>query len=59
MALNGSYTKDLRALDAKFEAQKIAFAPLAFQAVRSLRDLNILQALSDSGEKGLSREEAA
>jgi hypothetical protein len=59
MALNGSYTKDLRALDAKFEAQKIAFAPLTFQAVRALRDLNVLQALSDAGDKGLSREEAA
>jgi ubiquinone/menaquinone biosynthesis C-methylase UbiE len=59
MALSGSYTKDLPALDAKFEAQKIAFAPLAFQAVRSLRDLNILRTLSDAGDKGLSREETA
>jgi ubiquinone/menaquinone biosynthesis C-methylase UbiE len=59
MALHGSYTKDIRALDAKFEAQKIAFAPLTFQAVRALRDLKILEALSDAGDKGLSREEAA
>jgi hypothetical protein len=54
------YTKDsIRAVDAKFEAQKIAFAPLAFQAVRALRELGILRALSVAGEGGLSREEAA
>ena len=29
-------TDDIRALDAKFEAQKIAFSPLCFQAVRSM-----------------------
>lgn len=34
--------KDLSALDAKFEAQKIAFAPLYFQAVVSMRELGIL-----------------
>jgi hypothetical protein len=50
---------DISAFAAKFEAQKIAFAPLAFQAVRALRDFNILRAVSDAGEKGLSREEAA
>jgi hypothetical protein len=53
------YQKDISAINAKFEAQKIAFAPLAFQAVRALRDLNILRLLSDAGDRGLSREEAA
>ena len=37
------YSKDMyRAVDAKFEAQKLAFAPLAFQAVRALRDFGTL-----------------
>ncbi|MDR2701376.1 MAG: class I SAM-dependent methyltransferase [Spirochaetaceae bacterium] len=57
---NDYYTKDaIRAVDAKFEAQKIAFAPLAFQAVRALLELGLLKAVSDSGEKGISLEKAA
>jgi hypothetical protein len=48
-----SFLQDTRrAVDAKFEAQKIAFAPLAFQTARALRDLGILEAVSASGEKG-------
>jgi hypothetical protein len=50
---------EIRAVQAKFEAQKIAFAPLAFQAVRALLELGLLRAVSDSGDKGLSRSEAA
>ena len=53
------YKKDISALAAKFEAQKIAFAPLAFQAVRAMRELHILKAVSEAREKGLSREEPA
>lgn len=30
------------ALDAKTEAQKLAFAPIVFQTAKSLRDLGIL-----------------
>jgi len=30
------------ALQAKFDAQKIAFAPIMFQAAKALRDLGIL-----------------
>jgi len=57
---NEKYIKDtIKAIDAKFEAQKIAFAPLAFQAVRALLELGILQAVSDSGEKGLGFAGAA
>jgi len=55
-----NYRKDkIRAVDAKFEAQKIAFAPLVFQAVRALLELDLLKALHDSGEKGLTLDEAA
>jgi len=54
------YQKDtIRAVDAKFEAQKIAFAPLAFQAVRAMLELGLLRHISDSGEKGLTLDEAA
>ncbi|GHV76901.1 O-methyltransferase [Spirochaetia bacterium] len=54
------YTRDtIRAVDAKFEAQKIAFAPLTFQAVRALLELGILRKIADSGDTGLTREEAA
>ena len=40
--------QDISALDAKFEAQKIAFAPLAYNAVSSLINLGILQEVSNS-----------
>jgi len=56
---NEHYSKDaIRAVDAKFEAQKIAFAPLVFQAVRALLELGLLEAIADSGEKGLTLGEA-
>ncbi|MDE5898346.1 MAG: class I SAM-dependent methyltransferase [Treponemataceae bacterium] len=45
----------IRAVDAKFEAQKIAFAPLAFQAVRAMLELGILRAIDDAGSAGISR----
>ena len=55
-----TYTKDtIRAIDAKFEAQKIAFAPLTFQAVRALLEFGLLKAVSDSGEEGITAEKAA
>ena len=47
-------TEKIHAVDAKFEAQKIAFAPLAFQAIRALLDLGIMKAISDSGEDGIT-----
>lgn len=49
----------IRAVDAKFEAQKIAFAPLCFQAVRALIELELLQAVEASGETGITRAELA
>lgn len=40
------YGKDnKRAIDAKFDAQKIAFAPIMFQAAKALRDFGILEYL--------------
>jgi hypothetical protein len=53
-----SYYQDkISAIQAKFEAQKISFSPLVFQAVRALLELGILRKISDTGEKGLDREE--
>ena len=43
---------DKSALQAKFDAQKIAFAPIMFQAAKALRDLGILEYLKTAGKKG-------
>lgn len=49
----------LSAFDAISEAQKLAFAPIAFQATRALVGLGILQAVADAGEKGADAAELA
>lgn len=47
MSLNyGSDKKS--ALQAKFDAQKIAFAPIMFQAAKALRDLGILEFIKNN-----------
>lgn len=45
--------------EAKADAQKLAFAPLAFQAAMALRDLGMLNALSRTNEGGSTAEEVA
>lgn len=50
--MNFYQTDSLSALQAKFEAQKIAFGPIAFQATLALRDLGILAALEKHGKAG-------
>ena len=45
------------AVSAKFEAQKIAFAPLSFQAARALRDMGILDEISNARKKGITISE--
>jgi len=58
--LQDKYNKDnISAIQAKFEAQKISFSPLTFQAVRALLELGILRKISDSGDLGLCKEEIA
>ena len=47
------------ALTAKFEAQKIAFAPFVFQAAKAMLDLKILETVEQSGEDGMSILEIA
>lgn len=52
---NKSYYSDkIRAVDAKLEAQKIAFSPMTFQAVRAIIELGLLQKISDAGDDGIS-----
>ncbi|WP_298533429.1 methyltransferase [uncultured Treponema sp.] len=57
---NKSYYSDkIRAIDAKFEAQRIAFSPMTFQAIRALIELGLLQKISDSGDEGITIKELA
>jgi hypothetical protein len=43
---------------ARFAAQRLAFAPLMFQACRALRDFGILEKLTRARERGLTAREA-
>ena len=52
-------TDDIRAVDAKFEAQKIAFSALTFQCIRAMLNLNILQTIENAGDKGITRKDLA
>lgn len=47
------------ALEAKFEAQKIAFAPIVFQASLALRDLGILEKIFKCRDVGIGVEAIA
>ncbi|WP_288380308.1 class I SAM-dependent methyltransferase [uncultured Massilia sp.] len=47
------------AFDARFEAQKIAFAPVVFQCVRFAWKRGMLQAIADAGDAGLSVDDLA
>ncbi len=52
------YNKDpLSALEAVTEAQRIAFAPILFQAAWALRELGILKELDRAGSGGLTVQE--
>ncbi len=45
-------------LQARYAAQRLAFAPLMFQACRALRDVGILERLQTARERGLTADEA-
>ncbi len=47
------------AVQAKFDAQKIAFGPIMFQAARAMRNLGILEALDKNMKTGLTIKEVA
>ncbi|MCF6224902.1 MAG: SAM-dependent methyltransferase [Xanthomonadales bacterium] len=48
--------KKLTAYEAMYEAQRIAYAPIIFQAVRALRDLGVFTALQTADSQGISLE---
>lgn len=47
------------ALQAKFDAQKIAFGPIVFQATKALRDFGILELVRTKKEAGICAEDIA
>ena len=49
----------LRGLQARMEAQKIAFGPVVFQCLRSAWKSGLLALIEQSGEAGASVEELA
>ncbi len=49
--------EEISNLDAKFEAQKIVFGPVMFQAARVLRDTGILDTLKKNRRRGMTPEE--
>src|ERR1700744_5433523 len=52
------YSKDTKtALEAKHDAQWIAFGPVVFQVAKTLRDTGILAAVEASGTTGLTQAE--
>ena len=44
------YNDDIKAIDARFEAQKIAFAPIIFQVSKCMIDFNILKIIEEAGD---------
>jgi hypothetical protein len=54
-----SETPKKSAIQAKFEAQKIAFAPIVFQASKALCDLGILQKIREVNPSGISSHDLA
>ncbi len=54
---NEYYSDDIRAIDAKYEAQKIAFAPFVFQAARCLKEMGVLKVLFTAGDEGIEKQE--
>ena len=52
------YSNDpFTALQAKTEAQKLAFAPITFHTARTLRDLGILKVLDEADKEGLNSQQ--
>jgi hypothetical protein len=46
-------------LDARLAAQRLAFAPMLFQATRAARDLGVLEHLNGCGRRGATADEVA
>jgi len=50
-------TEVISAIQAKYDAQKLAFAPVSFQVARSLRNLGILDLAQKNRKQGISVED--
>ncbi len=48
-----------RALEAKEDAQKIAWAPFVFQTAKALKDLGILRIVDEAGKEGITPDDIA
>ncbi len=59
MIMNNFGSDSKSAIQAKFDAQKIAFAPIMFQAARALRNLGILDFMLKNRKTGLEPEQIA
>ncbi len=57
--INYDRPDDKSALQAKFDAQKIAFAPIVFQAAKALRDFGILELIRKQRNRGITAEDIA
>lgn len=57
MHLSSRPTAEKTAYEARFEALRLAFAPFAFQALKSLYDFGILDDLNEAGSAGQSFKE--
>ena len=53
------FGSDKSGLETRFDAQRIAFAPIVFQATRLLRSTGLLEAVEERGAEGMTAEEAA
>lgn len=54
--MKDTLSQDISAVEAKYEAQKIAFGPITFQCAMTIRNTGILQAVADSRKEGISAE---
>lgn len=53
------FGRDQNALETRFAAQRLAFAPVVFQATRLLRSTGLLAAVEEAGAHGIAAGEAA
>lgn len=59
MVLHKRFGHDKTGLETRYDAQRIAFAPIVFQATRLLRSTGLLEAVEDRGAEGMTAAEAA
>ncbi len=55
--MKDTFSQDISAVEAKFEAQKIAFGPITFQCAMTIRNTGILQVVGDSYKDGISADD--